>query len=423
MHIISFSRRRWSALLLLSSFLFWPSCKSAQNQKDAEAGPVTPVQTEKTAKESVERIISAEAVLYPIKQSGITPKITAPVRRFLVNRGDHVRQGQLLAELENSDLVAAAQESRALYSQSEATYRTTTGGTIPEDMTKARTDLQTASESLDAARRVYQNRVALVKEGALSQKLADDAKVALVQAQSQFETAQRHLESLRNVSEQQLIKSAQDQVDAAKAHWMGSQAQVSYSEIRSPISGVIADRPVSDGEMANSGSALITIVDISQIIARVNVSANDVQFLKVGKTATIHSAQGDMEGKVWVVSPSVDPASTTVEVWIKANNSGEKLKPGTTAKIAIHAETIPDAIVVPDSALLPSEDGGDQVIVVTANSTAEVRKVKVGIRQDNKVQILDGLKEGEPVVTVGGIGLDDKAKVRVETPEKADKND
>jgi HlyD family secretion protein len=423
MDFLSLSNRQRRAALLFCALVFWQSCKHSQGEKDAESA-ATPVQTEKAAKESVERIISSDAVLYPIRQSSIAPKITAPVRHFLVNRGDHVRQGQLLAELENRDLVAAADESHALYDQSEAAYRTTTGGTVPEDMTKARTDFETASQSLDAAKRVYENRVALVKEGALSQKLADDAKVALVQAQSQFETAQRHLESLRTVSQQQLIKSAQDQVDAAKAHWMSTQAQVSYSEIRSPISGLVADRPVSDGEMANSGSTLITIVDISQIIARVNVPAGDVQFLQVGKTATIHCAEGDMEGKVWIVSPSVDPSSTTVEVWIKANNPGEKLKPGTTAKIAIHAETIRNAIVVPETALLSSPDNGsDQVIVVSPESTAEVRKVKVGVRQDGKAQILDGVKEGEPVITVGGVGLDDKTKVQVQTPDKAAQHD
>src|SRR5579863_877509 len=125
-------------------------------------------------------------------------------------------------------------------------------------MTKAQTDVDSAHQALDAAKKVYDNRVALVKEGALAQKLADDAKVALVQAQGQFDTAQRHLESLRSVSRARQIKTAQSQIDAAKAHYESSQAQVDYSEVRSPISGIISDRPTSDGEMANAGSPLIT---------------------------------------------------------------------------------------------------------------------------------------------------------------------
>jgi multidrug efflux pump subunit AcrA (membrane-fusion protein) len=395
------------------------SCKGSA-PKEAGAEVVTPVQTGKALQEPIERVISAEAVLDPIRHSSITPKINAPVKHFLVNRGDHVHEGQLLAQLESQDLRAASQESRALYEQSQSVYKTMTRGTLPEDMTKARTDLQNATQGLEAAKRLYENRVALVKEGALAQKLADDARVAYSQAQSQFDVAQGHLNALESVSREEQVKSVQDQVDAAKAHWLSSEAQVSYSEIRSPISGVVSDRPASDGEMANSGSPLITIVDISQIIARVNVPASDVQFLKVGEAATIHGAGEDVEGKVWVVSPGVDPSSTTVEVWVKAPNTGERLKPGTTAKIDIHAQTIKDAIVIPDAALLAGEEGEDKVIVITPDSTAQIRKVKTGVRQDGKVQILEGVKAGESVVTVGGVGLDDNAKVQVENAKAHD---
>ena len=401
-------------------------CKS-QTAKEgaADAESAAPVQTETATKKDLERSITADSVLYPVRQSSITPKISAPVRHFFVNRGDHVRAGQLLAELENRDLAAAAQESRALYQQAETQYTTTSSGTLPEDATKARTDLDTATQTLDAAKRVYDNRVALVQEGALAQKLADDAKVALVQAQSQYDTTKRHFESFQTVTRDQQLKGAQDQVDAAKARLSSTQAQLSYAEVRSPMDGVVSDRPASDGEMAASGTPLITVVDVSQIVARVNLSAADSRYVKVGSPAVIHSVQGDLNGKVSVVSPSVDPATTTVEVWIKAPNKQQALKPGTTAHIEIHTETIKDAVVIPTAALLASDDGGNRVMVVGSDSTAQERKVQVGVRQGDEVQILDGVKPGEAVITVGGLGIEDKAKVQVGKGEddKADKPD
>lgn len=405
------------AMLALAALL--GGCGSSRPQSAADAEPVTPVQTATAKQESVSRVVMADAVLYPLRQSSITPKITAPIRRFLVNRGDHVREGQLLAELEDRDLIANARESKALYEQAQSQFQTVTRATLPDDMTKARTDVESARQALDAAQKLYDNRVALVREGALAQKLADDAKVALVQAQSLYDTTSRHLQSLQSVSRSEQVKSAQSQVDAARARYMSMEAQVSYAQIVSPIKGVVADRPSNVGEMASAGSPVITVVDISEIVARANVPTSELRNLNVGDKATITSPEGEIAGKVTVVSPAVDPSSTTAEIWVMAANTGEKLKPGETAKVSINSQSIPNAVVIPVAAVLASDDGGSKVMVVKSDSTVEERKIETGVREGDNIQITDGLKPGEAVVTVGGIGLDDKGKVKVEKPGQA----
>src|SRR5216684_8277322 len=175
--------------------------------------PPTPVTVEPALRGAIDHVVTADAVLYPINQANVMPKISAPVKRVLVNRGDHVRAGQVLAELESSDLASAVNESKHQYEQTQAAYQTVTGATVPEDKTKAQTDVQTAQQVFDAAKKVYDSRVALQKEGALAQKLVDDAKVVMVQAQSQLETAQRHLEALNQVSQRESIRGAQAQVN------------------------------------------------------------------------------------------------------------------------------------------------------------------------------------------------------------------
>jgi RND family efflux transporter MFP subunit len=241
-----------------------------------------------------------------------------------------------------------------------------------------------------------------------------------VQARAQYEAAQQHLEALQSVGKQEQIKSAAAQVDTAKAHFQGSEAQLSYSEIRSPISGVIADRGVYPGEMATAGSPLLTVMDSTRVVARVNVPQGQSGYLKVGDPATLKQtgAAEEVPGKVTVVSPAVDPNSTTVQVWVETANPGERLKPGVSVHAAMVASTIKDAVVVPAAALLPAEEGGTQAVVVGADNVAHVRKIETGVRDGDKVQILSGLKPGEQVVTVGGLGLDDGAHVRIERAEK-----
>jgi HlyD family secretion protein len=406
---------------LLALFLLLGSCSKAPETTPAEA--VAPVQVATVKRDSMPEIVTAGAVLYPYRQANIVPKISAPVQRFLAQRGDHVREGQLLAVLESSDLKAAASESEALYHQAQATYQGTTASTMPDDLTKAQADVAFASESLDAAKRLLENRRALLKQGALAQKLVDDADVAMVQARSQFETAQQHLKSLQTVGQGEQLKSARAQMEAAQAHYQSAQAQAAFAEVRSPISGVISDRALNIGEMAGSGSALFSIVDISRVVARANIPVHQAALIRVGKSATISGPGGELSGKVTVVSPAVDPSTTTVEIWVEAANTGEKLTPGITVKISINAGEIRNALVVPAAALLNSDEGGEKVMVAGSDSLAHEQKVEVGVRSGDDVQILSGVKEGDKVIVDGALGLEDKAKIQVGGKPADDKAD
>ena len=189
---------------------------SACGKKEADTKPVAPVQVSPAVRGSIRHIVTADAVLFPRDQANITPKISAPIRRFLVNRGNRVKRGQLLAELENRDLAAAAQESRGQYAQAESNYHATTEAAVPEQVTKAETDVAAAREALDAAQKLLESRQQLLKEGATARKTVDEAQVAYAQAKSQFDTADQHLKALQSVGKQEQIKSAAAQVEAAK---------------------------------------------------------------------------------------------------------------------------------------------------------------------------------------------------------------
>jgi HlyD family secretion protein len=426
---------RWKILLVLTMIAagaLLAGCGKAKPAADAPAAAAaggeapeapTPVTVETANLGAIDHVVTADAVLYPINQANVTAKISSPVKRVLVNRGDHVRAGQLLAELESGDLAAAANESNSQLEQTQAAYQTLTGATVPEDKTKAQTDVETAKQVLDAAKKVYDSRVALQKEGALAQKLVDDAKVAVVQAQAQFDTAQRHLEALNQVSQRESIRGAQAQINAAKAHYENSAVQLSYAQIHSPIAGVVSDRLVYPGEMPPSGGPILSIVDISQVVARANVPVKEATSIRVGRPARIAGPDGDLAGKVTVVSPSVDSSTTTVEVWVQLPNPGERLKPGGTVRVSIIAETIQNTIVVPATALLNSDEGGPKVMVIDKGSVAHERKISVGVRQGDRVQIVSGLTAGDQVVTSGGLGLEDKAKVVIQQPKNEEEDE
>jgi multidrug efflux pump subunit AcrA (membrane-fusion protein) len=395
---------------------------AACGKSETETKPVAPVKVSPAIRGTIRNIVTADAVLYPRDQANITSKISAPVSRVLVNRGDRVKRGQLLAQLESRDLAAAAEESRGQFAQAESNYRTTSNQAVPEQMMKAQTDFTAAKEGFDAAQKLLESRQQLFKEGATPRKTVDEAAVAYAQAKGAFETAQQHLNALQAVGRQEQVKTAAAQVDAARGHYASAQAQASYAEIRSPIDGVVTDRPLYPGEMANAGAPIVTVMDVSAIVARVNMAQNQAKDIKVGAEATLTPADGSdpVTGKVTIVSPATDLNSTTVQVWVQADNREAHLRAGQSVHVAIVAATIDGATVIPASAVLPSEEGGSIVLVVDDKDVAHHVPVQIGVRETELVQVVSGLEPGQRVVTVGGLGLDDKTKVRIMKPgEKA----
>jgi RND family efflux transporter MFP subunit len=204
-------------------------------------------------------------------------------------------------------------------------------------------------------------------------------------------------------------------LESAKGKYMGAEAQMSYSQIRSPIDGVVTDRPLYPGEMAAASTPIVTVMDISQVIAKAHIPQPEAALLKVGDKATI-TVPGESEpvdARVTVVSPALDPNSTTVEVWVQAKNPDQRLKPGTSVQVSMLAQTIPDAVVIPATALLTGQDGTTSVMVVGADNRAHQKPVSVGIRQGDQVQITEGLQAGDHVVASGAYGLPDNTQVTV----------
>ena len=378
-----------------------------------------PVQVTAVTQDTIRRIVAGDGVLFPRDQASVMPKIAAPVQRFLVQRGDHVKQGQLLAVLESRDLTAGAAESQAQVAQAEANLRSITSAQVPESIVKAQTDVDTAKQTEDAAKKLLDNREKLFQQGALARKLVDEAQVAYAQAHGALLSAQEHLRALQSVGKEEQIRTAASQVDAARSHLQSSagpgqllaDCQPDLRRGRRPSALRRRDgharHPARhrDGYLARSSRAP-TFPRTSRHPSR------------VGQPATITQVDTNqtVEGKVTVVSPATDPNSTTIQVWVQAENPGEQLKPGTSVHVAIMTEIIKATPVVPIAAILPGEEGGTACLVITPDNIAHRRNVKLGVREGDKVQILNGVRPGEEVVIVGGMGLDDKAKVKVIDP-------
>ena len=366
--------------------------------------------------------VSSEAVISPLQQAVITPKISSTISKFYVQRGSRVKQGQLLALLENADLAGAAEQSKGEFEQAEAGYATTTGASLPQQIQKAELDAATAKSAFDAQQKVYDARKDLFNQGAIPRRDFDSADVALAQARSQNEQAQRQLADLLRLGKQQALKSAGGQLSAAKGKYLNSKAQLSYSEIRSPIDGVVTDRPLFQGELATANQPILTVMNTSTLIAKAHIAQNEAVLLKVDDPAELQlpGVEQPIKGRVMLVSPALDPGSTTIEVWIEALKPGPALKPGMNVEVTVTAKSVDKALVVPASAVYKTPEGDDYVLLAGTDNKAHLAKVTIGIRNKELAEIASGIKENDSVITAGGYALPDGTQIKIEAAATAE---
>jgi HlyD family secretion protein len=148
--------------------------------------------------------------------------------------------------------------------------------------------------------------------------------------------------------------------------------------------------------------------------------------LKAGNAAEIKVAGVDesIAGNVKLVSPALDPGSTTLEVWVEAIKPNAALRPGIAVQVEIQAKTDKNVVVVPVSAVFKNTQGGeDYLLLAGADNKAHFRTVHVGIRNAESAEIVSGIREGDPVITSGGYAIPDGTKIKIEKPEALEKEE
>ena len=394
------------------------------SKDEKEKEPVVSVQTTPARRAPISQVISAEAVVYPLEQATVAPKISSTIKKFYVQRSARVKKGQLLAELENKDLSAAAESTKGDFEQADANYVTTVDASLPQQIQKAQLDAVAAKSNFEAQQKVYESRKELFQQGAIPRKDLDSAEVAFLQARSQNEQAQKQLADLQRVGKEQTLKSVQGSRASAEGRMRGAEALLSYSRITSPIDGVVTDRPLFEGDLATANQPLLTVMNTSRLIAKAHIAQSEAAVLKVGNPAElkIPALEGPVKGRVSLVSPALDPGSTTIEVWVEASKPDQALKPGMTVQLSMTAKTVKDALVVPTPAIYKNPEGTDYVLLVGSDGHARLKTVQVGVRNAEFTQIVSGVAAGDPVISSGGYGLPDNTQVKIETPAPVEKD-
>ena len=304
-------------------------------------------------REAVEEGIPVTGDLRPIETIEIRARLEGDLVAVNVREGQQVAAGQVLARFESSEQESGQKSAEA-------------------DRIAAQSELATAQWNLEQTNELY-------KAGAVSER---DFKAA-----------------------QQSVTTARARLAAADARMRATGSLVRDTRVLAPTSGVISRKLVENGEHVSRGSGLFTLVKSDVLELAAAVPARQANAVRVGQTVHFAADGRAFEGKVARVSPTVDPTTRSVAVYVQIPNASGALKGGTFASGRVVSRTIAGALVVPVGAVRQSADEGKPYVYRIAGRVIDIAQVQIGVIDDRAgtAEVLDGLAEGDRVI-VGNVG-------------------
>jgi HlyD family secretion protein len=361
---------------------------------------IDPSKLAKVEKGDLAKSVVATGKVEPITKVEIKSKASGIVKRLLVDAGDRVKRGQLLAQLDKEEISAQVEQSKAGLQAAEASLNS-----AEADYDRAKVDAE--GPDVPPLKRAYDRAVGMAKDGVVSASALDDAQKNYELALNKQNVAKAQVTVLKAKIAQARAQVAQDQANLKQL-----EEQLSYTDIESPIDGVVLSRDVEIGDavssilvLGSSATLIMTLGDTSQVYVKGKVDESDIGKVYLGQPARIKVESfkdKTFNGKVTKISPmGVEKDNvTTFEVRVSINNPGGELKAEMTANAEILLEEHKNVLQIPEGALIYDNQKKASVEVPDPKGKEGKRKVAVniGISNGAKTELLSGLKEGDQVV-------------------------
>lgn len=361
---------------------------------------IDPSKLAKVEKGDLAKSVVATGKVTPITKVEVKSKASGIVKKLLVDYGDRVKKGQLLAQLDKVEIEAQVEQSKAALEAAQANLKSSQA-----DFERAKVDAE--GPDVPLLKRAYERNVSMAKDGVVSTSSLEDS-------QKNYEMALNK----QNVSKAQVtvlkakIAQSQAQVAQDEANLKQLEEQLSYTDIISPIDGIVLSRDVQMGDavssilvLGSSATLVMTLGDTSEVYVKGKVDESDIGKVYLGQRARIKVESfkdKTFDGKVTKISPmGVEKDNvTTFEVRVSIQNPGGELKAEMTANAEIILEEHKNVLQIPEGAILYDKDKKASVEIPNPKGKDGKDKVAVniGISNGAKTEVLSGLKEGDQVV-------------------------
>jgi RND family efflux transporter MFP subunit len=405
-------------LLVVAAVAFFLFGRSADNTPAPAEVPVVRVDVAKATIQAIASQVEALGTMFPRSQAILGAKLNGQITKMPLWKNQPVNQGDVIAVFQSSDFLAQRDESAAALAQARVNLQTLLTATIPQNaatLEKLRLD---ARANVANAQALVNRRRELFAQDGISKKDLDAAQLALTLAEDELKLTETNVALRVSAVDPNQRALSEQQIKQAEQRVAQLDIQLGYAHVRAPFRGVITDQFQFEGDYVPAGARLVILADMTEIIVKAAFADAVAARLRVGDSVLVFPAdQPDQQltGAVSLISNSVDPANRTVEIWVRLPNAEGRLRSGASARVRIATRRVDQAVVIPVAAVTLDASTGDTgaVMVVDSGSIAHQRKVTVGIRSGDLVEITAGLKAEEVVVTNGGYALPDGTQVQI----------
>lgn len=377
-------------------------------------------------------VVSETGTIEPLTKVEIKSRVAGQVAKLLVDVGDRVEKGQLLLQLDTTDMDRERARVEADRDMMKARLQMLEAGARPEEIQEAQAQLEQAKSAYQRAEAEYQRSQAALKAQTITLRDAESARNDYDGARAQLDAAKARLARLKAGARAEELMEARAQLSKAEVALRAAQDQLDYASIRSPMAGTVIKRGIEVGEMVSpgvsataQGTSMLTVADLDRLILK--SSLNQIDIGKVKKGLSVEVRVDSAPGKVFVgaihkVAPAAEASKNgqdglqtfPIETILTATPGAqaELLKPGMTADLDIQVTTKPDALYLPVEAVVRGK-GNDATVTLPAKSKEakpETRKIKLGIANDHQIEVVEGLMKGDAVLIKPASSADNAAK-------------
>lgn len=376
---------------------------------------IIPVRTALVEKGEVNSFLKVTGVVEANETVRVTSEIMGQAKEVKVQDGEEVNKGDILIVLGDEQIKIQVAQAQATLDSVQASYDKIKSGARPQEIKQAESAVLQAKINRDSAEENYLRMKKLFSEKAISEQQYEQAKNQYEIADVQYHSAQESYELVIEGATEEDIKAVEAQVRQAKAALDMAKYQLKNTQITAPISGKVTSIAVSSGEMVSPSVPLLSIIDVSRIFVKVGISEKDISKIKEGQKVSLEIdafPEEKFQGEVVSKGVAVDQISKTLEVKIEILQPKVDIPVGVFARGDILVKTNQEALIIPSSALTRKKDG--IYVYVIKEGIARQKEVVLGIIQDERVEILEGLsEEEEEIVVLGNQELKDGLKVDI----------
>jgi multidrug efflux pump subunit AcrA (membrane-fusion protein) len=411
--------RKWillAVMVVLAGLALYRGWGFTQKRSGAQraARMEVPVQVTPVVSKSLTYSIRVTGDILPLMQVDLFPKVSGYLERIDVHIGDRVKQGQVIAQIDQTDFLQKVKEIEAKVAQAKAQLAEIETGTRTEELRQAEEAVRQAQSRFENARLQHERIEALYERNVISKKERDIANMDFTVAEAQLASSQQQLKLLREGARQEVKDASHAKLKEMEAILEQERTRLQNAKIVAPFRGEISRKYVDAGALVSASTPLVSLVHTETLRIVANVLEKDIPLLRAGMNAKIRTDSYPdrvFEGRVEKVNSALDLSTRTLQVEIYIPNPDRLLKPGMFSNVEVVLLEKPQTLLIPREAIL--EVGNEMFVFVAEGKKALRKSITIGYEQERMVEVLQGLKEGDQVVIKGQQMIREGSSVRV----------